>query len=171
MADNNLPAPTGGGVVPDVSKMSRRRLERISKAQIKRFEGMRVKEIAEFFGVGTRQIYKDLEAAREIARHEVVNFDTETVLGQLNTRLKFMVDRFTRLAEESTNEHNKVNFYRLAQNALQNYIKFLQDSGLLERKSEGGGLGGMVFTEEAFSIPEVRDLYLKIMIAVRRAEK
>jgi DNA-binding HxlR family transcriptional regulator len=169
VTENNLPVPAAPpGAVMALGRTSRHRLERATLALCKSFQGKKAVEIAKIFGVSRAQVYRDLALAREIAREELIDFDVDSVLGELHTRLKFEVDRFNRLAEETTNENARISYYQLAQKALSAYIKFLQDAGLLERKDERSV---QVFTEEVFAIPKVRDLYLQIMIAIRAAER
>lgn len=155
-------------IIPVPVRATRQRLARVSAAFAKHYEGMTWKKVAEFFGVSERTIYNDKKLGEELIKAALAHFDLDNVLGKLYDRLSYDIDRYIRLAATAKSEQAQVAYHKMAQTAVMNLIKFLQETGLLALKREVAG--EFDIPQEAFANPKVRELYLKIMIAVREGD-
>jgi hypothetical protein len=134
MNDGNiLCIKTGGPVDPTapLPAISPKRQDRIWKTEDLFLGGMKVTELAAYFGVSRRQVYKDLRDARRLNLALVRDFDSDSVLGrEINfleeLRRKAMRDYFT-----TKQEGVKLGFLRVALEISGKLVALLQSTGLL----------------------------------------
>lgn len=152
-----------------IPTISRYRQERMRKVQDLYDSGMKLKEIAEYFGKSVRQMQRDLADTKALNRALIVEVNQDDILGRefrflQELRRKAMRDYM--LCREGDNA--KVGYLRTALTAHERLVKMLQDSGLMNKVPERLALE----TEIPFEDPDVRKAYLGFLkLARERGEK
>lgn len=153
-------------IIPAISK---KRQERLRKVQDLFDSGMKVSEIATYFGITARSVFRDLADVKALNRAMIVKVNQDDILGRefrflQELRRKAMRDYM--LCREGDNA--KVGYLRTAITAHEKLVKMLQDSGLLNKVPERLSLE----TAIPFEDPEVRKAYLGFLkLARERGEK
>jgi hypothetical protein len=146
----------GGAYLPTITKARQDRIKKVQKMVI---DGGEVSEIASYFSVSEKTIYRDIRDAEVINRHAVQNFDQDKFLGEsirfwLQIRWKSMRD-----SELSREENAKIGHRRNAITAQEKLEKSLQDRGLLNKVPQELKVTGIVM-EKAEARAATRE-YLK----------
>jgi DNA-binding transcriptional regulator LsrR (DeoR family) len=72
----------GDEIQSPIPAISLKRQARIKEIQDKYDSGLKVREIAEYFGISKRSIFKDLKAAKDLNRVLMESIDQREVLGR-----------------------------------------------------------------------------------------
>jgi hypothetical protein len=153
-------------IIPAISK---RRQERLKKVQDLYDSGMKVKEIAAYFVITERSVFRDLAAVKVLNRALIIEVDPDDVLGReyrflIQLRRKAMRDYL--LCRDGDNA--KVGYLRTTLAVHEKLMKLLQDSGLIAKMPERFSLEADI----PFEDPEVRKAYLAFLkLARERGEK
>jgi len=152
-----------------IPAISRRRQERLRKVQDLFDSGMKVREIATYFVISERSVFRDLADVKTLNRALIAEVDPDDILGReysflIQLRRKAMRDYL--LCREGDNA--KVGYLRTALAVHEKLMKLLQDSGLIAKMPERFSLEADV----PFEDPEVRQAYLAFLkLARERGEK
>jgi hypothetical protein len=143
--------------------ISPKRQARIWQVQDLHLGGMRVKDLATFFGVSRKQIYKDLRDAKVLYRALVKDFDSDTFLGQEIGFLEELRRKSLRDYAMAKQEGVKLGFLRLALEVSGKLVALLQSTGLLTEVPQ------RIQLEEAnpFSDPDFRKRYTALILEAR----
>jgi hypothetical protein len=154
---------TGEQVVKPLPRISGKRQARIWQVQDLHLGGMRVQELATFFGVSRKQIYKDLRDAKVLYRALVKDFGSNTFLGQEIGFLEELRRKVMRDYAMVKQEGVKLGFLRLALEVSGKLVALLQSTGLLTEVPQ------RIQLEEAnpFSDPDFRKRYIGLMVEAR----
>ena len=153
-------------IIPVISK---RRQERLKKVQDLFDSGMKVTEIATYFVISERSVFRDLADAKILNRALILEVNQDDILGRefrflMELRRKAMRDYL--LCREGDNA--KVGYLRTALMAHEKLLKMLQDAGLLTKVPERFSLESNI----PFEDPEVRQAYLNFLkLAREKGEK
>lgn len=125
--------------------------------------GMKVSELASYFGISRKQVYKDLKDSRRLNRAFVNNFDSETVLGREINFLEELRRKAMRDYALARQESVKLGLLRLAAETTTKLVSLLQSTGLLTEVPQ------CIQFEEAnpFSDPDFRKRYTALMLEAR----
>lgn len=151
----------------EIQPITTRRRERIIKVQEMFEGGGKINEIAEFFNISERMVYKDLRAAKQL-NQELFEADQGELLGGEIAFWQQVCRQAMRDYNLSQSENARIGFLRVASEARAKLNKLLQDSGLLNRVPE------RLMIEEGmdFEDPETRREYLALLKKARaRGEK
>jgi hypothetical protein len=111
--------------------MTRLRRERIKKVQEMVENGVKLSDIAQYFGISERMVYLDLKDAKKLHAELVKGSDSTEVLGgEIRYWLK-VSRRAMRDYHFATNDNAKIGFLRVAIEARAKFNKLLQDTGLI----------------------------------------
>ena len=130
---------------------------------------MKVKEIATYFGITARSVFRDMADVKALNRALIVEVNQDDIMGRdfrflQELRRKAMRDYM--LCREGDNA--KVGYLRTALTAHEKLVKMLQDVGLIKKVPERVA----VETEIPFEDPDVRKAYLDFLkLARQRGEK
>jgi transcriptional antiterminator len=168
--DGKIVSITGGPIEPTSSttflpSISQRRQARIFESQNLYLGGMKVTELATYFGLSRKQVYADLRDAKLLSRALVAEFDSEETLGR---EISFLEEtRRTAMRNFSTarQEGVKLGFLRLALETTSKLVALFQSTGLITvvaRKIE--------FVESnPFTDPHFRKRFTALLLEAREA--
>lgn len=155
------PSPQG---VDEIKSISLRRRERALKIQEMFDRGVKVREIAHFFGISQRMVQKDLRVAERLNQEMVQGLNQGELLGRKITRLENLCRYAMRQCELSQSENSKVGWARLYKETLDALMKIYQSTGLITTVPTRFSL------EESnpFTDPELRKKYMDLMKEARK---
>uniref|UniRef100_A0A7C3WRN4 Helix-turn-helix domain-containing protein n=1 Tax=Desulfobacca acetoxidans TaxID=60893 RepID=A0A7C3WRN4_9BACT len=146
-----------------IKKITWRRRERALQIQEMADQGMKVREIAQYFGISRRMVQKDLRLADKINGEMVQGINPGELLGRRITRLENLYRHVMRQGELSQNENAKVGWSRLAVEVENTLIKLYQATGMITT------IPTRISLEEGnpFNDPEFRKRYVALMKEAR----
>jgi len=124
---------TGSPVEPTAAlpAISPKRQDRIWKTQDLFLGGMKVTELATYFGISRKQVYKDLADAGRLTQALVRDFDSEGTLGREIRLLEELRRKAMRNFSTARQEGVKVGFLRLSLEVTTRLVALLQSTGLI----------------------------------------
>ncbi|MBW2135763.1 MAG: hypothetical protein JRG72_11165 [Deltaproteobacteria bacterium] len=143
--------------------ISLRRRERAFKVWEMYEGGAKVNEIAQFFGISRRMVFKDLRVARQLHKEAVQNADGGELLGGEIAFWQQVVRQAMRDYQMAQSENAKIGFLRVASEARAKLQKLYQETGLITT------VPTRISLEEAnpFSDPEFRKKYIALLKEAR----
>jgi hypothetical protein len=159
--DLHSKAPITPEPLPAISRRRRERIERVFNMWL---EGAKTLEIAQFFGLSIRQVQKDVQDAKVLARALIRDWDSESALvAEIKTlqRLRWLAMREFSLAKF---ESNKLGALRLAADVSSRLIALLQSVGLINRVPER-----ILVEENVFCDPEIRRKFTGMLLEIRKS--
>ena len=134
MNDSNIvPFKPGGSVDPTapLPAISPQRQARIWKTQDLFLGGMKVTELAAYFGISRKQVYADLRDAARLTQALVRDFDSEGTLGREIRLLEQLRRKAMRNFATARQEGVKLGFLRLSLEITTKFVGILQSVGLV----------------------------------------
>lgn len=130
---NIVPFKPGGPVDANapLPAISPKRQDRIWKTQDLFLGGMKVTELATYFGISRKQVYKDLADAGRLAQALVRDFDSEGTLGREIRLLEELRRKAMRNFSTARQEGVKLGFLRLALKTTSRLVALFQTTGLM----------------------------------------
>jgi len=130
---NIVPFKPGGLVDPNapLPAISLKRQDRIWKTQDLFLGGMKVTDLATYFGISRKQVYKDLADAGRLTQALVRNFDSEGTLGREIRLLEELRRKAMRNFSTARQEGVKLGFLRLALETTTRLVALFQSTGLM----------------------------------------
>jgi len=142
--------------------ISPKRQTRIWQVQDLHLGGMRVKDLATYFGVSRKQIYKDLRDAKALYRALVKDFDSDTFLGREIGFLEELRRKSMHDYAMAKQEGVKLGFLRLAGEISAKLTGLLQSTGLLTAAPQR-----IVIEQNPFTDKEFRQRYAALLLEAR----
>ena len=164
---NIVPFKPGSPVDPTapLPAISPKRQARIWKTQDLFLGGMKVTELATYFGISRKQVYKDLADAGKLTQALVRDFDSEGTLGREIYLLEELRRKAMRNFSTARQEGVKLGFLRLALETTSKLVALFQSTGLITvvaRKIE--------FVESnPFTDPHFRKRFTALLMEAREA--
>jgi len=164
---NIVPFKPGSPVDPTapLPAISPKRQARILKTQDLFLGGMKVTELATYFGISRKQVYKDLADAGKLTQALVRDFDSEGTLGREIYLLEELRRKAMRNFSTARQEGVKLGFLRLALETTSKLVALFQSTGLITvvaRKIE--------FVESnPFTDPHFRKRFTALLLEAREA--
>jgi hypothetical protein len=164
---NIVPFKPGSPVDPTapLPAISPKRQARIWKTQDLFLGGMKVTELATYFGISRKQVYKDLADAGKLTQALVRDFDSEGTLGREIYLLEELRRKAMRNFSTARQEGVKLGFLRLALETTSKLVALFQSTGLITvvaRKIE--------FVESnPFTDPHFRKRFTALLLEAREA--
>ena len=140
------PKEVGEGKRPSISVD---RQSRIKKTQKMRLAGAKVSEIANYFNVSTKTIYRDIRDTKVVNQSEVRDFDQDNFLGESIIFWRLIRSKSMRDSELCQEENAKIGHRRNAMSAQEKMEKGLQESGLLTKVPEKLEISNVPFGKKA----------------------
>jgi hypothetical protein len=130
---NIVPFKPGGPVDPNapLPAISPKRQDRIWKTQDLFLGGMKVTDLATYFGISRKQVYKDLADAGRLTQALVRDFDSEGTLGREIRLLEELRRKAMRNFSTARQEGVKLGFLRLALETTTRLVALFQSTGLM----------------------------------------
>ena len=145
--------------------ISPKRQARIWKTQDLFLGWMKVTELATYFGISRKQVYKDLADAGKLTQALVRDFDSEGTLGREIYLLEELRRKAMRNFSTARQEGVKLGFLRLALETTSKLVALFQSTGLITvvaRKIE--------FVESnPFTDPHFRKRFTALLLEAREA--
>uniref|UniRef100_A0A7C3WH62 Uncharacterized protein n=1 Tax=Desulfobacca acetoxidans TaxID=60893 RepID=A0A7C3WH62_9BACT len=142
--------------------ISPKRQARIWQVQDLHLGGMRVRDLATYFGVSRKQIYKDLRDAKVLYRAMVKDFDSDTFLGREIGFLEELRRKSMHDYAMAKQEGIKLGFLRLAGEISAKLTSLLQSTGLLTAAPQR-----IVIEQDPFVDKEFRQRYAALLLEAR----
>ncbi|MBI4642275.1 MAG: hypothetical protein HY790_11325 [Deltaproteobacteria bacterium] len=139
-----------------------KRQTRIWKMQDLHLGGMRVRDLATFFGVSRKQVYKDLQDAKVLYRALVKDFDSDTFLGREIGFLEELRRKTMHDYAMAKQEGVKLGFLRLAGEISSKLTGLLQSTGLLAAAPQR-----IMIEQNPFVDKEFRQRYAALLLEAR----
>jgi transposase-like protein len=149
--------------VDQIKAISWRRRERALKVHEMFEGGAKVREIAQFFGISRRMVFKDLKAAKRLHKEAVETVDQGELLGGEIAFWRQVVRQAMRDYQMAQSENGKIGFLRVASEARAKLQKLYQDTGLITT------VPTRISLEEGnpFTDPEFRKEYVALLKKAR----
>ena len=146
-----------------IKNISWGRRERALQIQEMFDKGIKVREIAQYFGISRRMVQKDLRLADKINGEMVQGINPGELLGRRITRLENLYRHVMRQGELSQNENARVGWSRLAVEVENALIKLYQATGIITT------LPTRISLEDSnpFADPEFRKKFINLMKEAR----
>lgn len=146
-----------------IKAISWRRRERALKVREMFESGVKVVEIAQFFNISRRMVFKDLKVAKRLHKEEVETVDQGELLGGEIAFWRQVVRQAMRDYQMAQSENGRIGFLRVASEARAKLQKLYQDTGLITT------IPTRISLEEGnpFTDPEFRKKYMALMKEAR----
>lgn len=159
---------SGDAVQSAIPPISLKRQARIREVQDKFDGGWKVKDLAEYFGISPRAIFKDLKAAKDLNRVLLEGLDQQEVLGREIRFLQQLGREAMRRYSLSRNDGAKLGFMRTALTIHEKLVKLLQTTGLLKKVPERLDIiGAIPFDDDVVR----KEFYAWLKLAREKGEK